>query len=58
MSKRKPKYQDRPHVMKPEIQRRFEALMQPKQEPGKKSHVPIKKWELWRWDTLEDVPQD
>lgn len=43
--------------MRPEIRRRFEVLMEKKEEAEKKSAVPAPKWQLWRWDTLEDVPQ-
>lgn len=60
MARRKPKYPDKPHVMRPEIRKRFEALMGKKVEKEAKppSQVPEPKWELWRWDNLEDVPQN
>jgi hypothetical protein len=60
MPKRKVKYEDKPHVMRPELRKRFEALMAPEYEEPDKSqpaHWKHPHWELWRWDTLEDVPQ-
>lgn len=61
MPKRKPKYPDKPHVTRPEIRARFEALMKP-EVVAKLPKQPVNwnnpKWGLWRWDTLEDVAQE
>jgi len=54
MPKKWVKHKERPHVMRPEIRARFEALMKP--EPADTPVNP--KWQLWRWDTLEDVSQE
>jgi hypothetical protein len=57
MARRKPKYPNPPYVVSPEAKRRFEILMK-KVEPFDRPPIKgAKKWELWRWDTLEDVPQ-
>lgn len=61
MPKKWLKYEQKPHEMSPEIRRRFEALMEKKEEPlieqKGESQVPTPKGELWRWDTLEDCPE-
>jgi hypothetical protein len=59
MPRRKSPYQDKPYIPSEDARRRFAALMESK---GKKKEVvdkwvPRGGWELWRWDTLEDVPQ-
>jgi len=61
MPRRKPRYYEKPHVMDPEIRRRFQEFIdQGKKKPSpSKPKLPIPKprWQLWRWDTLEDVDQ-
>ncbi|HET6255880.1 MAG TPA: hypothetical protein VFE32_17515 [Puia sp.] len=42
--------------MRPEIRERFQAFIdQGKKKPRESKFEP--KWQLWRWDTLEDVSQ-
>lgn len=46
--------------MRPEIRRRFQELIdngKKKQSPSKPTRSPKPQWQLWRWDTLEDVDQ-
>jgi hypothetical protein len=57
MPRRKPKYTNRPYVISEDAKRRFAVLMK-KDEPEDRPPIKgAKKWELWRWDTLEDAPQ-
>lgn len=59
MPRRKSPYPDKPHVMRPEIRARFKALMAPdKRNKEEVKWVPQGGWQLWRWDSLEDVSQD
>lgn len=61
MARRKPKYPIRPHRMRPEIRDRFLALMAPvvrEREEKRIGLLPAPRWQLWRWDTLEDVRFD
>jgi hypothetical protein len=59
MPRRKSPFPVKPHVMDPAIRRKFQAFIdqgKPKPKPKEWKYKP--KWGLWRWDTLEDVPQD
>lgn len=58
MARRKPKYPNPPYVVSPEAKRRFEALMKNDEHIDRPPIKGAKKWELWRWDNLEDVPQE
>jgi hypothetical protein len=59
MPRRKDKYPVKPYVPSAEAKRRFEALMQPAmQEKKTEKWEPKGGWQLWRWDTLEDVHFD
>lgn len=60
MPRRKERYPEKPHVMKPEIRRRFEAFMAP--VPKRRNLRPTPSapkggWMLFRWDNLEDSDQ-
>lgn len=58
MPRRKPKYPDKPYVPSEDARRRIAALMEPekaKQLGLKDKWEPKGGWQLWRWDTLEDV---
>lgn len=57
MARLKPKYPNPPYIFSEEVKRRFAILMK-KEEPTDRPPIKgAKKWELWRWDTLENVPQ-
>lgn len=58
MPRRKSPYPDKPYVPSEEARRRFAALMD--REKAKEMKLidkwePKGGWQLWRWDTLEDV---
>jgi hypothetical protein len=60
MARRQRKYYEKPHVMAPEIARRFRAIIEQgkKEKSSKKpTNLPKPRWMLFRWDTLEDVDQ-
>lgn len=61
MARRRVKYTDRPYVVSDDARRRIEALMEPTMREKVKVQdkwVPQGGWQLWRWDTLEDVNFD
>lgn len=58
MPRRKPKYHDKPYIPSEEARRRIAALMEPKEREKVKlvdKWEPKGGWQLWRWDTLEDI---
>jgi hypothetical protein len=58
MARRKPTYPIKPYVPSEEARRRIAALMEPEQREKAKlvdKWQPKGGWQLWRWDTLEDV---
>lgn len=61
MARRRQKYNDKPYTVSDDARRRIAALMEPQQAKkvvqGDK-WVPRGGWQLWRWDTLEDVNFD
>lgn len=61
MPRRKSPYPDKPYHVSDDARRRFEALMEPTVREKVKAldkWVPHGGWQLWRWDTLEDVNFD
>lgn len=61
MPRRKSPYQDRPYVPSEAARERIAALMDPKEREKvkvKDKWVPCGGWQLWRWDTFEDVNFD
>jgi hypothetical protein len=61
MLKRKPRYPDKPYTPSEDARRRIEALMEPTEREKvqvKDKWAPKGGWQLWRWDTLEDVNFD
>lgn len=56
MPKRKSRFPDKPHIMAEDIRKKFQALIDKGKE--KPSRLPVPKWQLWNWQTLEDVKQD
>lgn len=56
MPRRKRCFPDKPHTMSEDLRKKFHALIDKGKE--KPSRLPEPKWQLWRWDTLEDVRQD
>jgi hypothetical protein len=60
MARRQIKYYEKPHVMDPEIRRRFQEFIdqgKKRSSPSKPTLKPKTGWLLYRWDTLEDVDQ-
>lgn len=56
MARRKVRYPEKPWIKDPEVQKRWQKILD---EAKEKPVIEIKpKWNLSRWDTLEDVPQD
>jgi hypothetical protein len=60
MARRKPKYPNPTYVPSDDARRRIAVLMEPKQREKLKLRIqedwqPRGGWQLWRWDTLEDV---
>jgi hypothetical protein len=61
MAHRKSPYPDKPYAVSEDARRRLEALMAPEVREKVKVQdkwVPKGGWQLWRWDTLEDVNFD
>lgn len=61
MPRRKLPYHDKPYVPSEAARERIAALMEPKDRKKLKVEdkwVPRGGWQLWRWDTLEDVNFD
>jgi hypothetical protein len=61
MARRKPSYPVTPYVPSEDARRRLEALMAPEVREKVKVQekwVPRGGWQLWRWDTFEDVNVD
>lgn len=61
MARRKSPYPDKPYQVSEDARRRIVALMEPEQREKAKltdKWVPKGGWQLWRWDTLEDVNFD
>jgi len=58
MPRRKSPYPDKPYIVSEDARRRFQALMEPKNVKEEIKWIPKGGWQLWRWDTLEDVPQN
>lgn len=59
MARRVKRYPEDRHEMRIEIRERFFSLMDPdvvKKLKNEKKSWNNPKWNLWRWDTLEDVP--
>jgi hypothetical protein len=57
MARRRPSYPEKP--WKPDISKWVKLLDKDKErEEIKSPDKPVKDWQLWRWDTLEDVPQN
>jgi hypothetical protein len=58
MLRRKPKYPDRPYTPSEDARRRIASLMD--RDKAKELKLidkwePKRGWQLWRWDTLEDI---
>ena len=58
MPRRKSPYPDKPYIPSEDARSRFEALMEPKKKKDEDKWVPRGGWQLWRWDNLEDAPQN
>jgi hypothetical protein len=58
MARRKSPYADKPYTPSEDARRRLVALMEPKKQKVYDKWVPKGGWQLWRWDTLEDVTFD
>lgn len=58
MPRRKSPYTDKPYTPSEDARRRIAALMEPEKAKELKlidKWMPKGGWQLWRWDTLEDV---
>jgi len=60
MPRRKIRYPEKPWIRDPEVVRRFQELIDKGKPPVKcrSPDKPVQGWQLWHWDTLQDVPQD
>jgi hypothetical protein len=61
MPRRKSPYPDKPYVPTDDARRRLAALMEPEVRDKLKLQekwVPRGGWQLWNWQTLEDVKFD
>jgi hypothetical protein len=61
MARRKSPYPNKPYVPSKEARNRLAALMEPERREKvyeRDKWQPKDGWQLWRWDTLEDVKFD
>jgi hypothetical protein len=59
MARRKVRHNEKPWIRDPAVVARWQVILDNCRPPVKQKQDPQPKagWQLFRWDTLEDVPQ-